>query len=58
MRILFVRCPDCHASIQARDPQDGTGILAVTCKRCKRTFEYRNIDIDHMRASVKPFRPA
>jgi predicted Zn finger-like uncharacterized protein len=54
LRILFLRCPDCKASIQARDYNDGTGVILVKCPRCKREFEYRDIDLENMRARVKP----
>jgi len=29
-------------------------VILVKCPRCKREFEYRDIDIQNMRATVKP----
>lgn len=30
MKIFFLRCPDCKASIQDQDPEDGIGIVSAS----------------------------
>jgi predicted Zn finger-like uncharacterized protein len=54
MRILFLTCPDCKASIQAQDYNEGTSVIVVKCDQCKKEFEYRDTDLEKMRAAVKP----
>jgi len=54
MRILFLSCPNCKASITARDYRDGTGILLVKCRKCKHEFQYGDIDLKNMKTTVKP----
>jgi predicted Zn finger-like uncharacterized protein len=58
MRFLIFPCPNCGAQIIARDSADGTGIVTAKCSRCKKEFEYRDINVEMMKATVKPLRPS
>lgn len=55
MRILFLKCPCCQSAITVRDLGDGTGLITGKCRYCKREFEYRNVDAENMKVTIKRF---